>query len=43
MGILKIRADYLALLEVRKAYIHQETIETIIHEESDTPLEETDK
>lgn len=43
MGILKIRADYLALLEVRKAYIHQEIIETIIHEESDTPLEETNK
>lgn len=43
MGILKIRADYLTFLEGRKSYIHQETIETIIHEESDTPLEETDK
>ena len=43
MGILKIRADYLTFLEGRKSYIHQEIIETIIHEESDTPLEETDK
>lgn len=34
MGILKIRADYLALLEVRKAYIHQETIEIIDHGKS---------
>lgn len=37
MGILKIRADYLTFLEGRKSYIHQEIIETIIHEESDTP------
>lgn len=43
MGILKIRADYLTFLEGRKSYIHQETIETIILEESDTPLEETNK
>ena len=43
MGILKIRTDYLTFLEGRKSYIHQEIIETIIHEESDSPLEETDK
>lgn len=43
MGILKIRADYLALLEVRKAYIHQETIEIIDHGEVPPPSDDTAK
>ena len=43
MGILKIRADYLALLEVRKAYIHQETIEIIDHGAVPPPSDDTAK
>lgn len=43
MGILKIRTDYLALLEVRKAYIHQETIEIIDHGEVPPPSDDAAK
>ena len=43
IGGFKIRADYLALQEVRKAYIHQEVIETTILEEADTSSKKTNK
>ena len=43
IGLFKIRADYLTFIEGRKSYIHQELIETIILEESDTPPEETNQ